>query len=218
MLRWLALTMLVVACAAPATSAVPPSPTAIAAQGSPSPLAESALESIAAQPGDLPGGLVSCSWSGALEAWANNLKPTDSGYGQQMLDFGQRLRSGGATAIWVQDLAPSEDACQGFYSGRAGLVSHVTSIVVKCRDEAGAASAYSAETAGLFSPKVLGGGPTVIGNATGLGPNSIVATPNNLPLLFAAWQKHAYYLVFLGDGIAPGDDRLALNRIHARVP
>jgi hypothetical protein len=220
MVRWVALSMLFVACASPQSSAVPPSPRASSVQASPSPLATSALKSISAQPGDLPSGFVTCSWSGDVGAWADNVKPTDSGYAQQMLDFWQRLRSGGATGGWAQDLSVSEDACQGFYSGSAGLVSHVTSIVIQFNDQPGAASAYSGETAGVFGPKVLSGGPTEIGSATGLGPNSTVATPNNLPgaTLFAAWQKDAYYLVFIGYGIALSDDRLALTKIDARVP
>jgi hypothetical protein len=137
-----------------------------------------------------------------------------------MADLWQRLQSGGATAGWVQDLSVSEDACQGFYRGSAGLVQHVTSMVIQFKDGAGATNAYSSETPGLFGPKVLSGGPTEIGSATGLGPNSTVATPNNLPeaALFAAWQKDAYYLVFIGYGTALSDDRLALTRIDARVP
>lgn len=220
MVRWVALSMLFVACASPQSSAVPPSPTAGSVQASPSPPTTSALQSIAAQPGDLPSGLVICSWSGDVGAWADKLKPTDSGYAQQMVDFWQRLQSGGATGGWVQDLSVSEDACQGFYSGSAGLVSHVTSIVIQFKDQASATSAYSSETPGLFGPKVLNGGPTESGSATGLGPNSIVATPNNLPgiTLFAAWQKDAYYLVFIGYGIGLSDDRLALVKIDARAP
>ncbi len=137
-----------------------------------------------------------------------------------MLDLWQRLRSGGATGGWAQDLSVSEDACQGFYTGSAGLVSHVTSIVIQFKDQAGATSAYTSETPGLFGPKVLNGALTEVGSATGLGPNSTVATPNNLPgaTLFAAWQKDANYLVFIAYGIALSDDRLALAKIDARVP
>jgi hypothetical protein len=220
MVGWVALSILLVACTAPQSSSAAPSPTASSVQASPSPPATSALEKIAAQTGDLPSGLVTCSWSGDLGGWAGNVKPTDSGYAQQMLDLWQRLQTGGATGSWVQDLSVSEDACQGFYSGSAGLVSHVSSIVIQFKDQAGATSAYSTETSGLFGPKVLGGGPTETGIATGLGPNSIVATPNNLPgiTLFAAWQKDSYYLVFIGNGIALSDDRLALTGINARVP
>jgi hypothetical protein len=189
------------------------------AQASPSPSATSALQAIAAQPGDLPSGLVTCSWSGDVLAWADHVRRTDPGYAQQMLDLWQRLRSGRAIESWVEDLSVSEEACQGFYSGGAGLISHVTSVVVKFKDAAGAASAFSTETTGLFGPKVLSGGPTESGSATGLGPNSTVATPNNGPgmSLFAAWQKASYYLVFIGFGIALSDDRLALSRIDARV-
>jgi hypothetical protein len=220
MVRWVALSMLFAACASPQSSAVPPSPTASSVQASPSPLATSALQSIAAQPGDLPSALVTCSWSGDFGAWADNVKQTDSGYALQMLDLWQRLQSGGATTGWVQDLSVSEDACRGFYGGSAGLVQHITSMVIQFKDQSGAASAYSNETSGLFGSKVLNGGPTESGSATGLGPNSTVATPNNLPeiTLFAAWQKDAYYLVFIGYGIALSDDRLALAKIGARVP
>lgn len=219
MLRLVALATLFVACASPESSAVPPSPSAGSPQASASPRVASALQIISAHPGDFPSGLVTCSWSGDFRAWGGQVSK-DSGSAQQMLELWQRLQSGGAIGGWVQDLSVSEDACQGFYSGRAGLVSHVTSIVVEFKDRTGAAGAYSSEARALFGPKVLNGGPTASGDATGLGPNSLVATPNNLPMisLFAAWQKDSYFLAFMGDGIAISDDRLALAKIDARVP
>ncbi|HEV2036003.1 MAG TPA: hypothetical protein VGU71_17725 [Candidatus Dormibacteraeota bacterium] len=95
----------------------------------------------------------------------------------------------------------------------------MSSVVIQFKDQAGAAGAYTSETSALFRPKVLSGGTTETGSATDLGP-SIVATPNNPPgtALFAAWQKDAYYLVFIGYGLALSDDRLALTKIDGRVP
>ena len=243
MLRLLALATLFVACAAPHSSIAPPSPSVSSAQASasplvaspqtsaatpsagsvpasPSPLVHTALQDIAAQPGDLPSGMVACSWSADFVVWAGNVKPTDAAYAQQVLDLWQRLQSGGATGGWVQDVSVSEDACQGFYSGSAGLVQHVTCMVIQFGDAASATNAYSSETSELFGPKVLNGGPTQSGSATGLGPNSIEATPGNLPMitLFAAWQKDAYYVVFIAYGMAISDDRLAVAKIDGRIP
>lgn len=212
MVRCVALAMLLVACTSP--------PSAGSVQASPSPLVSNGLQKIAAQPSDLPSGLVTCSWSADFGAWAGRLKPTAPGYARQLADLWQRLQSGGATTGWVQDLSVSEEACRGFYGGSAGLVRHVTSMVIQFKDEAGATKAYSSETSGLFGPKVLNGAPTESGSATGLGPNSIVVTPNNLPMskLFAAWQKDAYYLAYIADGITISDDRLALAKIDTRIP
>lgn len=220
MLRWVALSALFVACASPQSSEIAPSPTPSPAQTSPSPTAISALQSIAAQPGDFPGSLTTCSWSADFGTYANSVKVTDPELAQQMLDLWQRSQSGGATAGWVQDLSVSEDACKGFYSGSAGLVRHVTCIVVMFKDRESAANAYSTNknVFGLFSRGKLEGAPTETGTSTGLGPNSIVVAPNNLPTLAAAWQKNAYYVLFIAIGNSLSDEKLALGKIDARIP
>jgi hypothetical protein len=212
MWRFVVLAVVFVACTSPQSTGH--------VQASPSPSPAERLQRVAAQPSDLPSGFVTCSWSGDFGKWAANVRPTDSGYAQQMLDFWQRLRSGGATAGWVQDLSVSEDACRGFYSGSAGLVRHVTSIVVLFDDNAGAVSAYQTglTAAGLFSLSSFAGATTVSGNATGLGPESSVVTPARGPGLVAEWQHGDYYLVVVADGMSPSDAQMTVAKIDARVP
>jgi hypothetical protein len=184
-------------------------------------LISSPLQIIAAQPGDLPSGLVTCSWSGDFASYASNVKAIDPAWAQHVLDFWQQLRAAGATASWVQDLSYNEDACKGFLSG-AGLFAHATSIVVQFGDQAGATSAYTSYRTTLFGAlgASLAGAPTETGSATGLGANSFEATPNNLPgaTLEAAWQKDAYYMLFFAEGLPLSDDKLALAKIDVRVP
>lgn len=195
------------------------SPSAVHA--SPSSVANSTLQSVAAQPGDLPSGYVTCSWSGDFGSYAKAVKTTDSTWAQQLLDFWQQMKTDGATAGWVQDLSITEDACLGYYSGSAGLVSHITCIVVMFKDSDAATNAYSTNknAFGLFSGGKLEGAPTKNGISTGLGPNSVVVAPNNLPFtLAAAWQKNAYYLLFIANGNTRIDDNRALAKIDARVP
>jgi hypothetical protein len=178
------------------------------------------LQSIAAQPSDLPSGFVACSWSGDFGVWAADVTPTDSSYAQQMLTYWQQLQSSGASAGWVQDLSVSEAACQGFYSGSAGLVGHVMCIVVLFSDNAAAINAYQAglTPVGPFSPASFVGATTVSGGSTGLGTDSSVVTPSRGPSLVAEWQHGDYYLVLIAYGISNSDAKVALGKIDARVP
>ena len=221
MLRWVALSALFVACVSPQSSGASTSPTSTTlAQVSASPAAASALQSIAARPGDFPTGLTTCSWSGDLVAYANSAKATAAGWSQQLLDLWQQLHSGGATAGWIQDLSVSEEACKGFYSGRAGLVSHVTCVVVLFKDRDSAMKAYTTNKSplGLFSGGKFEGAPTDSGTSTGLGPNSIVVSPIVVSGIYAAWQKNAYYILVIAHGLSLSDDKLALGKIDARIP
>jgi hypothetical protein len=173
------------------------------------------LQSIAAQVADLPSGLVVCEWSGDFGTYANKVKPTDPGYAKQLLDLWQTMQSGGAVEGWVQDLSVSEDACQGYFNGSAGLVVHVTSIVVRFRDDSAATAAYTNNTSAFIGPKAVAQGQTQTGTATGLGPNSTTVVANNF---YAGWQKHEYYLLVVTAGIADADSKSFLLRIDARVP
>jgi hypothetical protein len=148
------------------------------------------------------------------------MSPAYAAKAQQSLDFWHGMQSGGATDGWVQDLSISEDACQHFYSGSAGLVSHVTCIVVRFAGADAAISAYqtNAATFGLFSASTFAGAPIVSGSATGLGPNSEVVTPKGGPTAVAAWQHNAHYVVLIAFGISAGDVNLALAKIDARIP
>jgi hypothetical protein len=125
------------------------------------------------------------------------------------------MESGGAVEGWVQDLSVSEDACQGYFNGSAGLVVHVTSIVVRFRDESAAAAAYTNDTSAYIGPKELAQGRTQTGAATGLGPNSTTVVANNF---YAGWQKHGYYMLIVIAGIGDADEKSALLKIDARVP
>jgi hypothetical protein len=181
----------------------------------------SALKNIAAQPGDLPAGLVSCAWSGDFATYVSNVMATDPTWAQHVLGFWQQLQAAGATAGWVQDLSYGEDQCAAYFSG-GGLFAHVTSIVVQFKDASGATSAYFDYKATLFGAlgASFAGAQIQTGSATGLGTNSFVAIPNNLngATVDAAWQKDAYYMLFFAEGLPISNDKVAMVNIDERVP
>jgi len=211
MLRLAVLAVFMVACGAPRPSST--------VHDSPSSHPALTLQAIAAQPSDLSTAVVVCSWSGGFATYANYMNPTFPAKAQDATNFWQRLQSAGATGGWVQDLSISEDVCQRFYSGSTGLVSHVTSIVARFQDTTTAASTYraNAETFGMFSPSMFASAPTTSGSATGLGPNSRVATPQGGPTMLATWQHGDYYFVVIVFGIATSEAKPALLKIDARV-
>jgi hypothetical protein len=69
----------------------------------------------------------------------------------------------------------------------------------------------------MFSPSMFASVPTTSGSATGLGPNSRVATPQGGRTLLATWQHGDYYFVVIVFGIATSEAKPALLKIDARV-
>jgi hypothetical protein len=173
------------------------------------------LQSITAQIADLPSGLVVCQWSGDFGTYATKVKPANPEYAKQLQDLWQAMQSGGAVDGWVQDLSVSEDACKGYFNGSAGLVVHVTSIVVRFKDDSAATAAYTNSTSAFIGPKAVAQGQTQTGTATGLGTNSTTVVANNF---YAGGQKHDYYMLMVAAGIAETDTKSALLKIDARVP
>ena len=185
---------------------------AIAACGgnAPAPAAQGpTAASVAAQPGDLPTGIVKCDISGDIDKYISATQATDPTTAKSTKSDWEEAQKNGATAVYVSLYADSTSQCAALKkaSSDATATTHplIVNFVIQFKDEKTAAKAYT-------SPKKIFGfsatdlresaknsqQPVVEGNKTGLGANSIVLNTSVLTQSFyiAEWQSRAF-MVFL---------------------
>jgi hypothetical protein len=160
---------------------------------------------VSVQPGDLPAGMQRCDMSGDINAYLASIKTKDPTTYKSINTEWLDAQTKGATAAQILFYTDSAANCASVESKGSDITAAsykvVVNFVVQFKDAATAATGYT--TGKIFgidqSTLSADGAPVKQGNATGLGPNSIVlsATIANQSFYIGAWQNKVF-MVILG--------------------
>lgn len=193
------------------------------------------LASVAIQPSDLPASFRKCSFSGDADTYLANAKRLNVDTYNSVLKTWNQLKLAGASDAYFATYGNNRSACDTVFRGRGRPIGDVMehtreqvrahpvvawSIVVQFRDEAAARSAYESNIFGQENLKGQQGIAVAEGEASGLGPNSVVAASVDatIPQRQAIWQKGSL-TVFSGSANLPLDEsRKMTAAIHGRIP
>lgn len=188
---------------------------------------------ISVQPADLPAGLHLCEYPGEDDTYIENIKPFDPEIYQSVVKTWGTLKSMGAVRGYYGVYGSNQFICD-FVAGKAeadhssGGQSHddnarnhpatVISFVVEYKDEAAAADVYKSDVftqSNLRAPEYQ----VTHGEATGLGPNSVVGSKNAAPpILSSVWQTKSFTVLFLSEALQPAESEAVLDAMYSRIP
>lgn len=159
--------------------------------------------SVAVQSGDLPKSMVKCDLTGDIGSFISKEATPDPGTSKSAATSWQDAQKNGATSAYTAVYADNAAHCAAIKSSSTDISATsfplVIDFVVKFKDEASAAKAYSSETIFDFSREKLrtGGQPVTEGTKTGLTSNSIVLNTSVLGQTFyiAFWQNKPYLVI-----------------------
>lgn len=159
--------------------------------------------SIAVQGGDLPNGMSRCDLTGDIGSFISKEATPDPGTSNSAATSWQDAQKNGATTAYTAVYSDNAAHCAAIKSSSTDISATsyplVINFVVKFKDEASAAKAYSSETVFDFSREKLrtGGQPVTEGTKTGLTSSSIVLSTAVLGQTFyiAFWQNKSYLVI-----------------------
>src|SRR5579864_5419391 len=135
---------------------------------------------VAAQPSDVPAGMVKCDLTGDIQNFIDQEQKPDPQASKSIASDWDAAKKDGATSAYAALYTDGNAHCTAIKSSTADLGAAtyrlVVNFVVQYRDEKSAAAAFKADRPIFgFSPSELrsGGGGVVEGVQTGLGANSI---------------------------------------------
>ena len=183
-------------------------------------------QSIALQPGDVPG-MHRCAVSGDVTAVLSDEKRQNSpAYDMNATEWEQWKQQGAIDAYFVvygqttADCAAASDSSTGAPRGRL-----MVGLVVQFQDPNGAARNFQRESTlmGLGPRDIrfieLAGGTTTFGSATGLGDESVVGSAEvaGADYFVAMWQSRRFQTEFIGYNTAFADGDNAVLDMNRRI-
>jgi hypothetical protein len=183
-------------------------------------------QSIALQPGDLPG-MHRCAVSGDVTAVLQEEKSQNSpAYDVNATEWEQWKQQGAVDAYFAvygrtaADCAAASDSSTG--APRGGLIA---GLVVQFQDTGGAARNFQRESSLLgLGPRdirfiELAGGTTTFGSATGLGDSSVVGSAEvaGADYFVAMWQSRRFQSELIGYDMAYTDADNAATDVNRRI-
>ncbi len=162
-----------------------------------------AASSVAVQPADLPKGMVKCDLTGDINSFISREATPDPGTSKSAATSWKDAQKNGASAAYTAVYSDNGGHCAAIKSSSTDISAAsyplIINFVVKYKDEASAAKAYSSETIFDFSLEKLrtGGQRVTEGTKTGLTANSIVLNTSVLGQTFyiAFWQNRDYLVI-----------------------
>ncbi len=164
---------------------------------------------VAAQPADLPKGLVKCDSSGDMDKYIRAEEGTDPTTAKSTRADWDEAQKNGATAAYVSLYSDSTAQCAVLKKTSTNITATthplLVNFVVQFKDEASAARAYASpkkifgfSAADLRDSTTASQQPVIEGNKTGLGAHSIVLSTavQNQSFYIAVWQNKVF-MVFL---------------------
>ena len=205
-----AITLALVACTSPLTTAPPPSPSA-----PPSPTPHNPVASTLLQPSDLPGPLSLCPGSGPITSYFTATKVSNPDLAQRLTGQWNDLKGMGATEAAINLFAAAPSACSTELAA-VGSVQSAASLVVAFAEQGQADRAWQAGILG-FTPPVPGELPLGVarGTGTGLGPSSW--TYDRTPVRLACWQKNVFVAVVVFTNLDATAFKAGTGAVDARL-
>jgi hypothetical protein len=177
---------------------------ALSACGPSSPPTGPTAGSIAAQSGDLPGGMVKCDLTGEITSFIDKEQTPDPEAAKAVAADWRDAKKNGAVAAYAALYTDSAAHCAALKGSTADLGAAtyklVVNFVVQYKDEQSAENAFKGDQPIFsFSPSELrsGGGGVVEGTKTGLTANSIALTQpaGNQLFYVAVWQNKTFVVI-----------------------
>ncbi len=203
-----------------------PAATAKAKESRPSAGADPTLEAIAIQQSDLPEPSIRCDFSGDLDQYVQNLKDARSPSYESVVQTWSQLKEKGATAGYIAYWGDVQTACDSVISPSSSMDHSAAkhpfiafSFVVRYKDQATAEAAYRSDIFGQSTLKANRSYQATEGDATGLGPNSVVAiTPNSSSALRQAiWQNRTVTVYFGSERIPLDNSKQIPENVNRRI-
>jgi hypothetical protein len=182
-----------------------------------SPPAPATPQGVALRSGDLPKGMSVCGLSGDVDRFLRNA-PSDNAYASDLQGQWAAMKKLGAQHGYVRVFAGSKDQCTSAFTAQSLTgIRWAASMVVQFKSGAVASKAYAEAAVGAAEIAAAPGAEQ--GNATGLGPNSLVFgdTGGGQSIFFAYWQKARFLVVMLAVGVSEPQARQAAKNVNARI-
>ena len=197
----------------------------VACGGSSAPSGPTA-SSVAAQPSDMPKGVMQCDLTGDVDHFISSEKPHDPEAAQAISDEWQQAKKAGATAAFTALYTDSAAHCDALKANgadpAAATYKLVINFVVQYKDEKSAAAAYSGqEPIFTFNSNEFrtGGDGVVEGSKTGLSEKSITLTQpvGNQLFYIAMWQNKQFVVILVVLNVDASAARNVAVRENARI-
>jgi len=162
---------------------------------------------VAAQPGDLPSGLVKCDLSGDIDKYISAQESTDSKTAKSNKADWEEAQKNGATAAYVSIYSDSAAQCAAVKKVPSDIASTthplIVNFVVQFKDDKSAAKGYSnpKKIFGFSAADLRDSKPSTQsvteGTKTGLSENSIVLSTSvlNQSFYIAIWQNKTFMVL-----------------------
>jgi hypothetical protein len=159
--------------------------------------------SVAAQPSDVPSGMVRCGLSGSIDSFLDQEKTADAATYQSTKSDWDAARSKGATAAFAAIYTDTAAHCDGIKTSGAdvGAATYkvLVNFVIQFKDESSASKAYSNDSFfGIGAADLSHNQTSVTGvEKTGLSANSAVLDTliNKQTYYLAVWQNKSFLVI-----------------------
>lgn len=179
--------------------------------------------SVAAQPGDLPSGMVRCDLTGDIISFISQEQTADPNASKNTAADWQTAKKNGANAAYVAVYSDSSQHCAAIKGSSADLSAAtyklLVNFIVQFRDEKSAVTLYRSDNMIFgFSASALraGGNAVQEGTATGLSANSIALSRpvGNQTFYIAEWQNKRFMAIL---NVDPAASKKVATAVNGRI-
>lgn len=185
---------------------------------------------VAAQPADLPSGMVKCDLSGDIDKYIGAEESTDPKTAQATKNDWAEAQNNGASAAYVSLYSDSTAQCTALKKtpNDVTTTTHplVLNFVIQFKDEKSAAKVYTNpkkvfgfSAADLRDSTKNSQQPVLEGSKTGLGANSIVlsASVSTQSFYIAEWQNKAFMVFLATINLEPTASKKVATSENSRI-
>jgi len=189
----------------------------VAVCGTPAKPPPATVQSVALKASDLPKGMVLCGLSGDIDTFLKGA-PANNQYATQLQSDWNAFKALGAQQGYVGVFANSQTDCHNaFTSSTSNLMPLVASMVVRFKNPAAAAKAYTEADVQQSQIASLPGAQQ--GAGTGLSKNSLTFGDNeqSQSIFFGYWQNGRFMALLLATNIGTKPALQAAQHVNSRI-
>jgi hypothetical protein len=170
-------------------------------------------------------GVQKCPQSGSWDSFLKAIQTTDpTTYESQKSEL-NALKAAGADDTYVAVYADSSSTCNAYSSSAPPSGRAVIVYTIRFKNESAASADYKTNTASFHlsdsdTQNIKAAGGTVTqGSATGLGPNSVVASISlqGASIYTALWQNKEFEVVMVAANMPAADAEAGTKKINGRI-
>jgi hypothetical protein len=175
------------------------------------------------KPADLPAGMVKCPGSGGVGTFLDSIKTTDPVTYRLTNEAWNAAKQDTALAGEIVLYTDSTAGCDSIHGQPSGQIASAGSQLVmsgamQYPDEASAQQAYARDSImGWSAADMQNATGSLQGNATGLGPNSVVVSASLLAVYAAVWQYKTFLMFLITARLDVDKGQKAAASVQARL-